>query len=68
MTRLEIIHLRTAEGFIASLTRQIREAIGPEGAGAGVVPIFRRNGHDTDVAIHINSHESGEDAGPSAHG
>ena len=68
MIRLEIIHLRSAGNSFASLARQIREAIGPEVDGTGVVTIYRRNGLDTDVAIHIASHGSGEKAGPSGLG
>ena len=65
MSRLEIIHLRTAGKSSESLATQICEAIGPEVDGTGVVTIYRRNGLDTDVAVHINSHGSGEEAGPS---
>jgi hypothetical protein len=68
MSRLEIIHLRTAGSSFASLARQIHEAIGSEVEGTGVVTIYRRSGLDTDVAVHINSHGSGEEAGPSALG
>ena len=68
MSRLEISHLRTAGGSFATLARQIREAIGSEVDGAGVVTIYRRNGLETDVAVHINTHGSGEKDGPSAFG
>jgi hypothetical protein len=69
MSRLEIIHLRTAGKSSETLARQIREAIGSEVDGTGAVTIFRRNGLDTDVAVHITSHGSGEcKAGPSALG
>jgi len=68
MSRLEIIHLRTAGKSSEFLARQIREAIGSEADGTGVVTIYRRNGLDTDVAIHIASHGSGEEAGPGALG
>jgi len=68
MSRLEIIHLRAAGKSFASLARQIREAIGSDFDGSGVVAIYRRNGLDTDVAIHLTSHGSGENAYPSALG
>jgi len=64
MSRLEIIHLRTAGKAVASLARQIREAIGSEVDGAGVV-VYRRSGLDTDVAVHIRSHGGRETASPS---
>ena len=68
MSRLEIIHLRTAGSSFASLARQIREAIGSEVDGAGVVTIYRRSGLDTDVAVHIAFHGNGGRAGPTALG
>ena len=68
MNRLEIIHLRTAGKSSHFLARQIREAIGPEVDGTGVVTIYRRSGLDTDVAIHIACHGNGGRAGPSALG
>ena len=68
MTRLEIIHLRTAGKSFPFLARQIGEAIGSEVDGTGVVTIYRRNGLDTDVAVHISSHGTGVKAGPSALG
>ena len=68
MSRLEIIHLRTAGESSASLARQIREAIGSEVDGRGVVTIYRRRGLDTDVAVHINRHGKGETESPSALG
>lgn len=69
MSRLEIIHLRTVGKSSETLARQIREAIGSEVDGTGVVTIFRRIGLDTDVAVHITSHGGGEyEAGPSALG
>jgi hypothetical protein len=63
MSRLEIIHLRTAGRASADLAVQVREAIGPEIDGPGVVAIYRRCGLDTDVAIHIK--DRGETGGPS---
>ena len=65
MSRLEIIHLRTAGKTSEFLAQQIREAIGPDADGTGVLTIYSRNGLETDVAVHINSHGSGEEAGPS---
>lgn len=68
MSRLEIIHLRTAGGSFASLACRIREAIGSGVGTAGAVTVYRRNGLDTDVAVHINSRGSGDTSGPSALG
>ncbi len=68
MNQLEIIHLRTAGKSVASLARQIREAIGSEVDSSGGVTIYRRSGLATDVAVHINRHGSGDTAGPSTLG
>ena len=69
MSQLEIIHLRTAGSSFETLVEQIREAIVSKVEGAGVVTIYRCNGLDTDVAVHINHHRSGEKrACPSALG
>lgn len=68
MSRLEIIHLRTAGNSFGSLTRQIREALGSGVGGAGIVTLYRRHGLETDVAIHITCHGSGEKSGPSTFG
>ena len=68
MSRLEIIHLRTAGKASATLARQIREAIGSEGDGTRFVTIYRRSGLDTDVAVHIACHGTGGKTGLSALG
>lgn len=68
MSRLEIIHLRTAGRSFAFLATQIREAIGSELDDRGVVKIYRRSGLDTDVAIHINSRGRDGAAGPTTLG
>ena len=65
MSRLEIIHLRTAGRSFASLARQVHEAIGSEVDGAGAVAVYRRSGLDTDVAVHIRFHGGRETASPS---
>ena len=68
MNRLEIIHLRTAGNSFASLAQQIHEAVGSDVDGNGVVTIYRRNGLDTDVAVHIACDGNGGRGGPSALG
>jgi hypothetical protein len=65
MNRLEIIHLRTAGPSFATLAQLVREAIGPGVDDNVVVTRYRRNGLETDVAIHIAHRESGEGADPS---
>ena len=57
MRRLEIIHLRSSGEPLESLADRIRESIWSEGDQTEVVTIFRRNGLETDLAVHI--HHSG---------
>jgi len=68
MSRLEIIHLRTAGRSFDFLARQIREAIGSEDDTSGEVTVYRRSELDTDVAVHISRHERAGTAGPCALG
>lgn len=68
MSRLEMIHLRTAGRSFDCLVRQIHEAIGSDVDDSGVVTVYRRSGFDTDVAVHITCHGRGGTASPSALG
>jgi len=65
MSRLEIIHLRSSGEPLESLAERIRESIWNEGGGQAVA-LFRRNGLDTDIAIHIYHRRSEGADGPSA--
>lgn len=62
MSRLEIIHLRSSGEVLDALGRRIRESLGTENA---VVTLFRREGLETDVAVHIRHLEAPERSGPS---
>ena len=64
MSRLEIIHLRSTGQPLESLGRQIRESLvaGDERSG---VTLYRREGLDTDVAVHIRHREPPGKEGPS---
>jgi hypothetical protein len=55
---LEIIHLRSSGEPIESLADRIRESIWSEGDQTEVVTIFRRNGLETDLAVHIHHPEA----------
>ncbi len=57
MKTLEIIHLRSSGEPPDSLSDRIRESIWATGEQTEVVTIFRRNGLETDLAVHI--HHSG---------
>ena len=65
MRQLEIIHLRSSGETLESLGDQIRESIWAMGEQAEVVTLFRRNGLETDMAIHIHHLEAPEKEGPS---
>ena len=66
MSRLEIVHLRSSGETIEALSEQLRESIWAEGHGAEVVTLYRRQGLETDVAIHIRCAEGAAHNGPSA--
>lgn len=53
MEKLEIIHVRSSILNAKDLARQIRDSLGHEPGYAKVVTLYRRDGFDTDLAIHI---------------
>ncbi|MCP4662731.1 MAG: hypothetical protein GY856_45640 [bacterium] len=62
MKRLEIIHLRSSGQPPESLSDQIRESIRAEGESGECVTLYRRDGLETDIAVHIHHPEgSGSD-------
>lgn len=67
MSRLEIIHLRSSGEPLESLGRRIRESLGAEGEDAEVT-LYRRDGLETDVAVHIRHLDSPGKDGPSGLG
>ena len=54
MNTLEIIHLRSSGMAIESLCDRIRESIEVEGEKTELVTLYRRNGLETDIAVHIH--------------
>ena len=64
MSRLEIVHLRLSGEPTESLSDMIRESIWAEGSGTEVVTVYRRQGLDTDVAVHIYHRESDDGDDP----
>jgi hypothetical protein len=68
MKRLEIIHLRSSGEPLDTLGRRISDSIKAEDMGAGVVTLYRRDGLETDVAIHIHHRSSSPGEGPSSLG
>jgi hypothetical protein len=65
MNRLEIVHLRSSGEPLESLGKRIRESIGPEDSGTEVVTVYRRQGLETDVAVHIHHNNTQGTDGPS---
>ncbi len=65
MRRLEIIHLRSSGEPLESLADRIRESIWSEGEQAEVVTLYRRDGLETDLAVHIHHLEAPGREGPS---
>ena len=68
MSQIEIIHLRTSGESPAILCQRIRGSIKTEADGAELLVIYRREGLESDVAIHIRRHELSPEKGPSALG
>jgi len=57
MKRLEIIHLRSSGEPLDALCDRIKESIWEKGGDTEVVKLYRRDGMETDIAIHIRSDE-----------
>ena len=66
MKRLEIIHLRSSSGSLESLGDRIRESIRSGGGDGPVVTLYRRQGLETDLAVHVRYPLDPEKPGPSA--
>lgn len=67
MNRLEIIHLRSSAEPLESLGRKIHESLADRDEHSEV-KLYRREGLDTDVAVHIRHRDTPETEGPSALG
>lgn len=68
MSRVEIIHLRTSGESPTVLCQQIRESVKTEGDGAELLTMYRLEGLESDLAIHIRQHQPNPEIGPSALG
>ena len=66
MTTLEIVRLRAVGKPIAILSTQIAETV--ESTSSNTVTIYRRTGLDTDLAVHIRTHEAASTSERSAVG
>jgi len=62
---VEIIHLRSSGEPLESLAERIRESVWEDGSKGDAVTVFRRNGLDTDIAVHIHHRLSNGGNGPS---
>jgi hypothetical protein len=68
MKILEMIHLRSAACPLKSLGEQVAESIRAKGEETEVVTLYRREGLETDLAIHIRHSEGSAAEGQSALG
>jgi len=66
MSRLEIVHLRSSGEPLQSLADRIRDSIVPGDIGTEVVTVYRRQGLETDVAVHIRYNDTQGTDGRSA--
>lgn len=58
MNTVEIIHLRSTGESIQTLADRIKESIWMDGSIDETVTVFRRDGLETDIAIHIRHRDS----------
>jgi hypothetical protein len=65
MRTLEIIHLRSSGESLESLAEHIRESLWEDGSIDDTVTVYRRNGLETDIAIHIQHRRSNPGNGAS---
>ena len=65
MKTLEIVHLRSSGEPLESLAERIKESVWEDGSTGDTVTIYRRNGLETDIAIHIRHRRSNGGNGPS---
>ncbi len=65
MKTLEIIQLRSTIYSIDSLSTKIGESIRARGEKSELVTIFRRDGLETDLAVHIRLSDVSGAGGPS---
>ena len=68
MSILEIIHLRSPACPIEHLSEHIATSTKAEGEAKEVVTLYRRDGLETDLAVHIRRADDSRDRGPSALG
>lgn len=66
MNTLEIVHLRSSGKSLDTLCDLIRESIWERRQGAEVVTLYRRQGLETDIAVHLRHDGAGKLDGPSA--
>ena len=64
MTRLEIIHLRSSGVPLETLAEGIRRSLEKGGEKASTLTLYRRQGLETDLAVHIRHQATGGE-GPS---
>lgn len=68
MSQLEIIHLRASGESAEALGRRIEASLASGHEGADRVMVYRQNGLDTDLAVHLHHRASTQSQRPSAIG
>jgi hypothetical protein len=58
MNTVEIVHLRSSSEPVDALAERIKESIWMDGSDGDTITVFRRNGLETDIAIHIRHRHS----------
>lgn len=53
MSRLEIIHLRLSGESVESINDRITASIQTAGKDTGILTLYRRDGLNTDIAVHL---------------
>jgi hypothetical protein len=65
MNTVEIVHLRSSGEPLEALAERIKESIWEDLWNGDAVTVFRRNGLETDIAIHIRHRHSNGGKGAS---
>ena len=68
MRRIEIIHLRLSGESVESLGRRIKASIRTAGKDTDILTMYRRDGLETDIAVHLHMVMPSEEQGLSNFG
>ncbi|MCP4902094.1 MAG: hypothetical protein GY906_34440 [bacterium] len=54
MSRFEIVHLRSSREIVETLRDRIIDTLKDQGSTVAKISLYRRDGLETDVAVHIS--------------